>query len=278
MKNKVIIKGNRYGITIVFDKNAEWKELLTELANKLENAGDFFDSDRQLAVNFEGRTLTNEELDQVLSVIQNCSKLNIQYVVEHNNDLETTFFDIIQTVQERDKLAMSNDSSQSEFNSKMHSHSEFDDLFEGFEEYNEQEYLPDNIPTDFKPTSNLTTDSSGLFYRGTLRSGQTLEAKDSLIIIGDVNPGASVIAGGNIVIIGALKGSVIAGATGNSNAFVMALSMNPIQIQIADVVARSSDGKKISKHIRKDAMIATVVNDQIVMDLVSKTTFEDIHF
>lgn len=278
MKNKVIIKGNRYGITIVFDKDADLEELLAELACKLENAGDFFDSDRQLAVNFEGRTLTNEELDQVLSVVKNCSKLNIQYVVEHNDDLETTFFNIIQAGQEKDKPAMSDDISKLDFDDETYSRSEFDDLFEGFEDYNYQELLPDNIPTDFKPTNIPTSDNSGLFYRGTLRSGQTLEAKDSLIIIGDVNPGASVVAGGNIVIIGALKGSVIAGATGNSKAFVMALSMNPIQIQIADIVARSSDSKKISKHIRKDAMIATVVNDQIVMDLVSKTAFEDIHF
>ena len=121
------------------------------------------------------------------------------------------------------------------------------------------------------------SDSNGLFYKGTLRSGQSLEAKDSLVIIGDVNPGASVIAGGNIVVIGALKGSVTAGAKGDKHAFVMALTMEPIQIQIADIIARSSDTKHFSKNKKEDAMIATVVDDQICIELVSKAAIQDIN-
>ena len=97
MKNTVIIKGNRYGISIVLDKETEFSKLLENLALKLENAEEFFDCERQLAVTFEGRNLSNEELDQVLSVIKDNSRLNIQYVMDENSDLEATFFDIIQT-------------------------------------------------------------------------------------------------------------------------------------------------------------------------------------
>ena len=100
MKNTVIIKGNRYGISIVLDKDIAFSQLLTDLEDRLEGAEEFFDSDKQLAVAFEGRQLSNEELDQVLSVIKGCSRLNIQYVMEENSDLETTFFDIIQTAKE----------------------------------------------------------------------------------------------------------------------------------------------------------------------------------
>ena len=55
---------------------------------------------------------------------------------------------------------------------------------------------------------------TGQFYKGTLRSGQMLESDSSLIILGDVNPGGKVIAKGNVIILGALKGNVYAGAGG----------------------------------------------------------------
>ena len=86
MKNKVIIKGNRYGISIVLDKEVEFSELIKDLIKRLENAEHFFDCDRQLVVAFEGRTLSNDELDQILAVIEENSKLNIQYVMDKNSE------------------------------------------------------------------------------------------------------------------------------------------------------------------------------------------------
>ena len=72
----------------------------------------------------------------------------------------------------------------------------------------------------------------GEFYRGTLRSGQVLESVSSVVIVGDVNPGAKIISQGNIVVLGALKGNAYAGAAGDSNCFIVALEMDPIQIHI----------------------------------------------
>ena len=78
----------------------------------------------------------------------------------------------------------------------------------------------------------------GQFYRGTLRRRQILESDSSIVILGDVEPGARVIAKGNIVIVGALYGSVHAGAAGDSSAFIVALSMQPKQLIIGDIEAR----------------------------------------
>lgn len=258
MKNTVIIKGNRYGISIVLDKDLEFPELLKNLESKLEGAEEFFDSDKQLAVTFEGRNLSNEELDEILSVIKKNSKLNIQYVMEENSELETTFFDIIQTAKESEAPVPEISETPIEVSGIL------DTMHKTNPAVSKNEPAPDY-------------DNTGMFYKGTLRSGQTLESKESLVIIGDVNPGATVIAGGNIVIIGTLKGSVTAGSNGNTNAFVMALAMDPIQIQIADVIARSADAKKHPKQ-KQEAMIATIVNDQICIESVSKAAIQDIHF
>lgn len=78
----------------------------------------------------------------------------------------------------------------------------------------------------------------GQFYRGTLRRRQILESESSIVILGDVEPGARVIAKGNIVIVGALYGSVHAGAAGDDSAFIVALSMQPKQLMIGSIEAR----------------------------------------
>ncbi len=82
---------------------------------------------------------------------------------------------------------------------------------------------------------------TGEFYKGTLRSGQVLDCEASIIVLGDINPGAKVVSKGNIVVLGALKGNAYAGANGNEQAFVAALEMDPIQIKIGDVIGRSAD-------------------------------------
>lgn len=264
MKNSVILKGNRYGLSIVLDDKAEFSQLIEDLIVRLENAESFFDSKKQLAVTFEGRTLTNEELDQILTVIEDNSKLNIQYVMDEDSELEATFFDIIHSEEEKqtvkeEQLSFDTDIIQDEDIIQRNS-----DLTEMIPLFSEER--KDNLVLK----NNLQeTDSTGMFYKGTLRSGQSLEAKESLVIIGDVNPGATVIAGGNIIIIGSLKGSAVAGVNGNSMAFVMALAMNPMQIQIADVIARNPDGKHRLK-LQKEGMIARLLFGRIVMEPISK--------
>ena len=274
MKNTVILKGNKYGLSIVLNEEAEFSQIIEDLTKRLENAEDFFDSERQLVAAFEGRTLKNEELDQLLAVIEANSKLNIQYVMDENSELETTFFDIIHSEENRPS-----DKTGSE------SYSDFADKDSSlFDNTGIKEVTPlfstgknGGVGDVFaKQESQKDEDGNGMFYKGTLRSGQSLEAKASLVIIGDVNPGATVIAGGNIIIIGTLKGSVKAGAKGDRQSFVMALAMNPIQIQIADVIAQNFNDKQ-NKHSKQESAIARISHGEIIIDTVSKASFQDIN-
>ncbi len=74
------------------------------------------------------------------------------------------------------------------------------------------------------------------YIQYSLRSGQIEEYSGSLVIIGDVNAGAEVIAGGNIAILGTLRGLAHAGAGGNTNAIICANYIEPTQIRIANMV------------------------------------------
>lgn len=76
-------------------------------------------------------------------------------------------------------------------------------------------------------------DQDGRFYRGTLKKKQVLEADTSIVVIGDVEEGATVVSKGNIVIIGTLNGSAHAGASGRTDAFVAALCMKPERLRIS---------------------------------------------
>ena len=78
--------------------------------------------------------------------------------------------------------------------------------------------------------------SEATFHHGSLRSGQTLEAEGSLIILGDVNSGAEVMASDNIVVLGSLRGLAHAGAKGNKQAIVAAGLFDAVQVRIANIV------------------------------------------
>lgn len=138
--------------------------------------------------------------------------------------------------------------------------------------------------------------NSGQFYKGNLRSGQVLEVETSVIVIGDVNVGAKVVSKGNIIVLGNLKGNAFAGAGGNKDAFVLALGMQPIQIRIADFIARAPDkedkgffrdkgffGRRKEKKNQQELQepqeikIAFVEGDNIYIEPLSKDVLRDIN-
>lgn len=89
--------------------------------------------------------------------------------------------------------------------------------------------------------------SETIYNKGSLRSGQKLEYEGSLVIIGDVNAGAEVIAGENIVILGELRGLAHAGAKGNKSAIIACNKIDSPQIRIADKIKEFEKEQKEEK-------------------------------
>ncbi len=75
----------------------------------------------------------------------------------------------------------------------------------------------------------------------TVRSGQVLEVRGDLLLIGDVNPGGKITATGNIYILGSLRGVAHAGIQGDTRTVIIASYMEPNQLRIADQLSRSPD-------------------------------------
>jgi septum site-determining protein MinC len=78
---------------------------------------------------------------------------------------------------------------------------------------------------------------AAILVRRTLRSGASIQHSGHVVVIGDVNPGAEIVAGGDVVVWGRLRGMVHAGAQGNEQAVVCTLDLSPTQLRIAGVIA-----------------------------------------
>lgn len=100
------------------------------------------------------------------------------------------------------------------------------------------------------------------FHRGSLRSGQKMESEGSLVILGDVNSGAEVMASDNIVVLGALRGLAHAGAKGNKQAIISAGLLDTVQIRIANVIKEID---RDEEPLHKQAYVS-IINDEIVIE------------
>ena len=103
-----------------------------------------------------------------------------------------------------------------------------------------------------------------LVISGRVRSGQKVEARKHLVILGDLNPGAEAIAGGDIIVLGNLLGTALAGQPDNEKAVIIALDFRPTQVQIGGFIAAgipSSPG--IKPEIARIEDNAVVVEDYI---------------
>ena len=109
--------------------------------------------------------------------------------------------------------------------------------------YKSQFIIENNSNETLNINEKSLTFSKTYFREGTVRSGEYLESTEDLFIVGDVNPGAKVSAEGNIIIWGRLLGIAHAGSKGNSKATISALQLRPVQLRIAQKVARGPKEK-----------------------------------
>jgi len=109
---------------------------------------------------------------------------------------------------------------------------------------------------------SLAAELPGIVVRRTLRSGQVVHYPGHVTLIGDVNPGAEVVAGGNIIIWGKLRGTAHAGAMGDYGAVVCALQLAPSQIRIGPYIARPPERSRMPRAPE----MAAVQNGEIVVE------------
>jgi septum site-determining protein MinC len=218
-RDTVIFKGTKGGLVIILDGSEEFAVLTAKLREKLKSATAFF-KDARVIVNIAARPFDDTEikaLQEIIGVEYGLKLLEIINEPEANE--ETEDFDL-------------------------------------FSDGNEVFLIPDGSSVagpertrggesrlpERKPEDKEAGDSNTLLVKRTLRSGQHIRYDGSVAVLGDVNPGAEVIASGDIVVLGSFRGVAHAGATGNPKAIVAAFRLNPTQLRIANIITRSPDG------------------------------------
>ena len=193
-----------------------------------------------------------EELNEKLATAKNFLKEGIIAVAFEGKKLTTE--------EEQELIEFINDNSHVRVMCIIDTDKDREEKFKTLVETNEN-----NDMDDSSVRGELSSDyDGGCFHKGTLRSGQLLETQTSIIILGDVNPGANVVSRGNIVVLGALKGNAYAGSGGDENAVVVAMKMQPVQIRIADTIARCPDKQTSSKEVLPQ--IAYIADNNICIE------------
>lgn len=117
------------------------------------------------------------------------------------------------------------------------------------------------MPEGALPQQTAAPDGESTLVCRTLHSGQVVRHQGHITLIGDINPGAQIIAGGSVVVWGRLRGLVHAGALGDTSVLVCALDLRPTQLRIANLIARAPDGERVNH-----PEIARIENETIVVE------------
>lgn len=231
----VSIKGTRHGLIINIHEDEELEPALEYLDGLIADKKDFFKG-ASVSFNLGWRDINNEELQKFKSFCE-LNEFTLQGVIsssiitrkiaESNN---------VKAVIGRLGIAEHGSGALSKLRSAV-----------------KQEKIP------FHPPEEHTK-----IVKKTLRSGQDEHSQGNLLLLGDLNPGAQITAGGDVYILGALRGRVHAGLGGKPDSLVFALLMEPAQLRIGEIIATLPNEKK-SRGSQLSPVVAKLENQRIVV-------------
>jgi septum site-determining protein MinC len=219
----VTIKGIKDGLLITLNPVEQWQVLMDELASHIDQKATFFAGAR-VTVDAGRRPIRKDELN-ALKVLLERRRLTLWTVL---SDSDTT-------VQSANALDLRTSVGG---------------------------IIPGQDDEEGTLVSSEESGTNGIMIKRTLRSGRTIHSQGHVLVFGDVNPGAEIVAAGDIVIWGRLRGNVHAGAYGDEKAVVCALDMSPTQLRIAGYIVTSPEEKR--QHPRPE--MALIRNGQIVVE------------
>jgi septum site-determining protein MinC len=200
----IAIKGTRNGLLLTLEPETSFGDLLGALSERLSEAPAFFRG-ASLTVDTSRRNLRVGEriqLEHLLAHYQ-MSVTSLEMSMEKPKDIKRTV-----TLSETPEIPIASPPVE----------------------------VSAQPPQDARETDNT------LFLRRTVRSGQAIHHPSNVVVLGDVNPGAEIVAGGDILVWGVLRGMVHAGYPDNEQALVCSLQLSPVQLRIGHLLSRPPDG------------------------------------
>jgi septum site-determining protein MinC len=222
--SEVAIKGVRQGILLVLPDDREWDEVLGQLDAKLAAASNLIQGSKaQLDVG--DRPVTREQLERLMKQITDGYQLEAVALIGTHDDARGAAEAV------------------------------------GLPVTAAPPPLPPERNKAVVAPDPAALANNALYLRQTVRSGQSIRHDGTIVICGDVNPGAEVIATGDIIVFGTLRGVAHAGAAGDEDCQIIAINLRPTQIRIAGYIARSPD--TAAPPLSKYPEVARVQNSEI---------------
>lgn len=246
MVNSVNLKGTSSGMILELDPEISFDELKNDIANKFKENKNFLGSS-MMGLLIKGRVVDDSEEEEILKLISDNCNIRISCVLKEDPILDKTFLSYIKSVENTEENSNKDSNIESKVDDDSEVSSEVADLLPG----------------------------SAFIYSGNLRSGQSISDRRSVVVMGDVKPGATVKSDGSIFVLGALRGSAFAGASGDEKSFVFALDLDPLQVRISNAIAISPDSEKgpklkvrrfRKKPDEKTSEVAYILDGHVVKD------------
>jgi septum site-determining protein MinC len=223
----IAIKGTRNGLLLTLEPETPFSDLLTALSERLAEAPGFFRG-ASLALDTTRRSLQRGEQTQLEALL--------------------AYYQMSVAAQEP-TIALSAPDAQESARKRS---GDLAELSLG-QTMDQQTQNGQNVLRETDDT---------LFLRRTVRSGQAIHHASNVVVLGDVNPGAEIVAGGDIVVWGVLRGMVHAGYPDNDQSVVCSLLLAPVQLRIAHLLSRPPEGYEAQPRPE----VAAIRNGQIVVE------------
>ncbi len=207
--DRIAIKGIKDSLLVSVEAVGAWDEVIDELAARIDEQAAFFQGAR-VAVNLGGRAVKSAGLVALRKTLA-AREVNLWAVLSESGV----------TIEAARLLGLETNLSSGR--------------------------APAGSPVGYEeltPIDTEVTGSAGVLVKRTLRSGSKVRHPGHVVVIGDVNPGAEIVAGGDVVVWGRLRGTVHAGADGDESAVICALDLAPTQLRIAGHIAVAPNEKR----------------------------------
>ncbi len=220
MSGVIQFKGIRQGLLVTIPPDDEWAKVIADLAMRIDQQVAFFKG-ASLVLDVDKRAVRRHELANLLNILQ-----------KRDVNLISVLSTSATTQGAARKLGLAT---------------------ELVEAPTTAAHLPDALKiAEASPEAPMLKSdvhgTEGVMIRRTLRSGQSVQHNGHVVVLGDVNAGAEIVAGGDVLVWGRLRGVVHAGAYGDETCVVCALDLQPTQLRIAALISVSPPSKKRRKN------------------------------
>jgi len=204
MQNVVSMKGTRGGLLVSFNEEEDYLAVITQFREMIEEKKKFFEGS-PMSIDLGWREMTRENIEELMEVFR-VNDLILQGLISSSATTRKIAEEYnIKVIIGRLGLAQHHGAK----NKKIY-----------YQKSQEKEEEREQT----------------LLVRRTMRSGQNVDFEGNVVVMGDVNPGAEIIAAGDIIVWGSIRGSVWAGSKGNRKAKIIARELNPSKLKIDEYV------------------------------------------